>query len=252
MGFSDWIYALWLTGLALQPLLVAVLVFRKTWRKFPLFTAYAVCSLVGDAFLYVVNPNLHRNVHVPYYFYLYLAYEVVAVVLALGVIYETFTELFCSHRALRSLAWLAFRIVCVVLVILGAAVVYSHTPINEKGISAGVLVVEEASRIVEVGLIMFLFLFSTAFGLHWRQHMFGIVLGLGISAAVKLATITIGPRSYTSAGVFTVASMLFFDFSLLIWIAYLLAPERAFQEAEMPKQSQLEQWNQAVMELIHQ
>ena len=43
-----------------------------------------------------------------------------------------------------------------------------------------------------------------------------------------------------------------FIFSLLIWLGYLLAPERATSSVEIPKRAQLEQWNQAVMELISQ
>jgi hypothetical protein len=34
-------------------------------------------------------------------------------------------------------------------------------------------------------------------------------------------------------------------------MGYLLAPERAATAVEVPKQAQLEQWNQAVMELIN-
>ena len=44
--------------------------------------------------------------------------------------------------------------------------------------------------------------------------------------------------------------LLAFNASLLIWLGYLLVPERATSSAEIPKQDQLEQWNQAVMELI--
>jgi hypothetical protein len=42
-----------------------------------------------------------------------------------------------------------------------------------------------------------------------------------------------------------------FDCSLLIWLGYLLAPpERATSTLNVPK-AQLEQWNQAVTELIN-
>ena len=42
-----------------------------------------------------------------------------------------------------------------------------------------------------------------------------------------------------------------FDCSLLIWLGYLLAPpERQPTPLDVPK-AQLEQWNQAVMELIN-
>ena len=124
---------------------------------------------------------------------------------------------------------------------------------DARGIANAVLLAAEAVRIVEVGLIMFLFLSSSAFGLHWRQSTFGIALGLGMYAAVELTTVTLMTHLSTSAteGLSLVRSLAF-NFSLFIWLGYLLAPERATSSAEIPKRAQLEQWNQAVMELISQ
>jgi hypothetical protein len=246
MGLSFWIHGFWFAGLVIQPFLVAVLLLRGTWRKFPVFTAFCACSLLGDTIAFFTVRN--RSV----YTYVYLVYETVSVILALAVIYEIFTRLFASQRGLRRLARLSFRIVCLLLVLLGAAVIFTHSPIGEKGLAAAVVVVEEASRIVELGLIMFLFVFSGAFGLHWRQNVFGIVLGLGISAAVKLTAVAIVPHSYTTAGILSMAIVFTSDASLLIWLIYLLAPERVTMGIELPKRAQLEQWNEAIMELIHQ
>jgi len=39
---------------------------------------------------------------------------------------------------------------------------------------------------------------------------------------------------------------------VLIWLGYILAQERITSTAEMPQRAQLEQWNQAIMELINQ
>jgi hypothetical protein len=49
-----------------------------------------------------------------------------------------------------------------------------------------------------------------------------------------------------------VVRILSFNTSLLIWIGYLLVPERTVGKVDLPQRSQLEQWNQAVMELIRQ
>ena len=113
------------------------------------------------------------------------------------------------------------------------------------------MLAEEAARIVELGEIMFLFLSSSAFGLHWRQNEFGIALGLGTCAAVELFNVTLITHvSKETAQIFSLVRSLSFNFSLLIWLGYLLVPERTTSNAEIPKQDQLEQWNQAVMELI--
>jgi hypothetical protein len=115
------------------------------------------------------------------------------------------------------------------------------------------MTVEQAARIIEVGLLMCLFLMSSAFGLHWRNPVFGIALGLGLFVAIELIRVTVwGQTGREVHDALNVIRILGFNMSLLIWIGYLLAPERASSEVELPQRSQLEQWNQAVMELINQ
>jgi hypothetical protein len=99
---------------------------------------------------------------------------------------------------------------------------------------------------------MFLFLFSSAFGLHWRQHVFGISLGLGIFVAVELLAMTMRVQlGVATAPAFDLLRMVSFNVSLLVWLGYLALPERATGRADVPQPAQLEQWNQAVVELIH-
>ncbi len=121
--------------------------------------------------------------------------------------------------------------------------------------SAAVMMVEEATRIIEVGLLMFLFLFSTAFGLHWRQCVFGMALGLGIFATVELIALTM--RNYWGEGLnisFSVVRAVAFNVSLMVWAGYLLAREKAASavEASAAHRGQLEQWNQVLTEFIYQ
>jgi len=39
---------------------------------------------------------------------------------------------------------------------------------------------QEAVRTVQLGVVVFLFIFSRIFLLHWRQPVFGVAFGLGI------------------------------------------------------------------------
>lgn len=239
------IHGIWLAGMGFQVLLAVVLIRKKSWKKFPVFTSYVVFNLLEAAVGYVLQHN--RNA----YLYAYVIGETISVVLGLALVYEIFTHLFQPHPALRKLAVLVFRIVAVLLVLLAGGVIYARSPFHQSDIVAALLVVEEAARILEVGLIMFLFLFCSVFGLHWRQFVFGIALGLGIFVAVKLAEITLLPHAPSSAGVLAMAGVLSFDLSLLIWLGYSVMPERV-ASVELPKRAQLEQWNKAIMELINQ
>src|SRR5258708_10008013 len=184
MAYPSVIHGAWVVGLVVQALVAVLLLAKRMWGKFPLFTAYMLFSFLYVAVGYAVFQS--RSL----YFSTYIVGESISMVLELAVVYEIFTHLFSSQPALRRLAKLVFRVVVVLLIFLAGAVIYAQTPIGEKGIGTALLVVQEAARIIEVGLIMFLFLSSSVFGLHWRQNVFGIALGLGILTATQLVAVT--------------------------------------------------------------
>lgn len=228
----------------MQVLLALVVLAKRTWQRYPFFSAYVSFNLFETTVLY----SLFRTPKV--YGYAFLVFEAIGIVLGLTIVREIFTNVFSPHPALRKLAVIIFRVVVIALVVLGCGVAYEQSG-DARGISHAILLAEQATRIVEVGLIMFLFLSSSAFGLHWKQNVFGIALGLGMFAAVELINVTlIGHVSTATAQAFNLVRGISFSASLLMWAGYLLAPEQVASNAEVPKRAQLEQWNQAVMELI--
>jgi hypothetical protein len=244
MPLRSIIYDLWLGCIFLQVLLALVMLAKRTWKNYPVFSAYVFFGVFEAAVLYAV---LHRP---KLYFYSFWPCEAIGIILGLAVVREIFTNVFSPHPALRKLAIMIFRVAVVLLIVLACGVIYLQSG-NATGMVNAVLLAAEAARLVEVGLIMFLFLSSSAFGLHWRQNVFGMALGLGMFAAVDLITVTlIGHLSSTTAQALNLAHGIAFSTSLLIWLGYQLAPERVTSSGEVPKRAQLEQWNQAVMELI--
>jgi hypothetical protein len=241
--------ALWVLSLLLNGGLVAVLIGKGSLRKFPFFGSYAIFTLFASGFLYVVKVKALPIT----YFYAYWVCEALSVMLGFAVVYEVFGRLLTPYPALRRLALLIFQWSITVLVLMGCVVLYAQSSAEPDKWLASIRVVEEATRIIEVGLLMFLFIFSTAFGLHWRQSVFGMALGLGIFATVELVGITM--RNYLGAaaqGSFAMVRGLAFNISLLVWAGYLLAPEKEGSAAEAPHHGQLEQWNQALTEFIYQ
>lgn len=240
------IHGAWFLGLFLQALLIGVLLFKKTWRTFPVFAGYTAFSLLESLVAWAVYKNQTA------YHSTYVVGESVLIILGLALVREIFDHLFAAHAGLRKVATLLFRVVVVILVLLAAgAVIYAKGPIAKT-----VLIVEEAGKIIRVGLIMLLFLFSSAFGLRWRQHVFGVALGLGMTTVGSLLAITIVPHVSTAmAWRLDLAQVLASDLALLVWMGYLIAPdliapEQVSGSTDVPKRAQLEQWNQAVMELI--
>lgn len=239
----------WLASIALQLVLGIVLLAKRIWRYSPVFTVYALFSLLQAMALYSMY-SIRSNAAL--YIYVYCACEALGCLLGIGVIYEIYRFLLTNYPTLHTVASTAIQSAIALLVGASLSMVYFHAPVEGSRLVAGFVVLEQATRIVEVGLLMFLFTFSRVFGLHWRQAAFGIALGLGLFTTVELAGITM--RSYfgiTAAPIFGIVRSLSFNASMLIWIGYLLAPEKAVTTSELPKRAQLEQWNQAIMELIN-
>jgi len=245
MPLGSLIHDLSIASIALQVLLAATLLAKRAWHKYPMFAAYVFFNLFATA----AALSVYRMG--PAYFYTFWICEAIGIVLGLAVVREIFTNIFAPHAALRKLATLIFRVAVVALVLLACGAIYEQS-VSAKSFARVVMVATDGTRIIELGLIMFLFLSASAFGLHWRQNEFGIALGLGTCAAVELLNVTLITHLSPAAGqVLSLVRSLSFNGSLLIWLGYLLAPpERPTTTVDVPK-AQLEQWNQAVMELIN-
>ena len=237
---------MWVAGLVLKFGLAATLLAKRTWERFPLFVAYALLNVLDTVISYALWN--HKA-----YFQVYVVGETIAVALGLAVVYEILAHLLALYPSLRRVARLSLYGVVLILGLLAAAVLSSHAPIGRNGVVRAVLLMEEAARVFEVGLIAFLFVFYSLFGLHWRQSVFGITLGLGVYAVVKLVALSVIPYiGPDGSQIMNLVQVLGFNCSMLIWLGYMLAPERIITTAEMPQRTQLEQWNQAIMELINQ
>lgn len=244
------LFSSWTLTVVLQFVLCVVLVAKGTWRKFPIFLTYCVSGLILNVGVYAIYASRLR-----YYFYFkaYWLAEAISLLMGLAVVYEIFHHLFTPYPGLRKLATQIFIGAAFLFVLLGCVLIYAQPSGEKNHIQAAFMVVQEASRVLEVGLIGALFLFAGIFGLHWRHYLFGIALGLGIFTVVDLVGITMRLQfGVMTNPVLGVLRSISFNSSIIIWVSYLLAPELATSPAEMPKRAVLEQWNTAVMELIYQ
>ena len=238
---------LWIGGPVLQLVLAGVLLYRKSWLNFPFFTVYVVFNLTHA----VVTLGSRANPRM--YFYVYWVGEAIGIVLGFLVVYEVFKNVFLHHSALRKLAaWIFGGSLAALIALAGFILAHTGSSVAHN-LSRSVIVLEEATRTVELGLLVVLFTCASAFGLHWRQSVFGVALGLGIFVSIELIAVTL--RSQASAAVnneFAVVRGFAYITSLLVWGTYMVLPEHAADESELPQRGQLEQWNQAILELIHQ
>jgi hypothetical protein len=229
---------------------VGVLLVKRMWERFPVFVTYSLSNFVIGASLYAgFMTQLPHNL----YSSLYWLNEALGLALGLGLVYEIFRHLIDPYPGLRKLASLVFCMAIVLLLLVGCILASSQPSLEPHPLTKSFLIIVEAARILEVGLLFFLFLFASVFGLHWRQYVFGMGLGLGFFTAVELVRVSLRVHfGITHLPALDMVRTVSFNAGLLIWIGYMLAPELASDAAEVPKRSQLEQWNRAIMELIYQ
>src|SRR2546421_5545603 len=176
----------WMASLLLQAVLMVVVLVKRIGKRFPIFVTYCISNILLGFSSYAVHAIASKSV---FYFCLYWTKEGIGLLLGLAVLYEIFKHLFAPYAALRKLASLFFRGTVALLLFLTVIIVYFQ-PLALHPLVKQLGGLEQAGRLLEVGLLLFLFLFAGAFGLHWRQYAFGIALGLGVFVAVELVGLT--------------------------------------------------------------
>ena len=132
------------------------------------------------------------------YFWLYWACSAVNLVLGFMVIYEIFLDVFRPYHTLKDLGSVLFKWAALVMSLVGF-VVAASSPIGDQGpIVQAVITVTRCVRVAQVGLILFLLVFSRYLGVSWKQHSFGLSLGLGLSAGVELGTLAFHVSGHAS------------------------------------------------------
>jgi len=121
-------------------------------------------------------------------------------------------------------------------------------------IVSGLHLFEQTVFIVELGLILFLFLFAGYFRLALDRFSFGISLGLGISACGYLATwavMTNGDPSSYARTMLDFLNMATYHATVLLWGYYLLVPGKVIARSALPlPENNLALWNRELERLL--
>jgi hypothetical protein len=249
-------YYLWIAPHILLAVILMLMIRRKLYKQFPVFLLYIAFELFQFIVLLTVFLRAGSLADDRYRGAFALG-TAISAALRFGIIYEIFTELFRNYHGLSELGRVLFRWATIVLLLIGVALASTHGNGNE--FISIVATLDRTVRFMQCGLLMFLFLFSRYFALSWRNYAFGIALGFGILASSELANTAIlswiGKFSDLGKGsdILDYLGMAVYHACVLIWIFYLLAPER--ESVLTPKQlpeDELEVWNQELQRLLQQ
>jgi hypothetical protein len=244
-----WHY-LWIAPYTLQIVISVVMIRRRLLHEFPVFFTYTVFEAFQGVTLFILDHA--ASISARQYWEAYWISLLVTIGLRFALIYEICSHVFRQYPALEQLVRVLYRWVAVLLILV-AVVVSAYTGVNDRFRSlTGVHVVSRAASLIQVGLLVFLFLFSAYFKLSWRSYVYGIALGLGIFSSVDLATsalrASLGPQPGNY--VFDFITMTTYHCCVVLWLVYLLAPESSRRIAQELPADNLEQWNSELERLL--
>ena len=241
-------YALWVTPPLLMAVVATVMRHRRLHHELPAFFRYAIFTAARTPVLFYI---FHRQPAA--YSYLYWVAEAGSAVLGFAALYEVFHHLFRNNETTSRMGSMLFRWTAglfVLLAVVAAALAYQS---DVNWLEPAVLSLTQGVRLVQCGLLLFLFVFSYFSGLAWRSQVLGIALGFGLFASVQLATTAmqahLGMVNYRT---WVWVNMASYNCAVLVWTSYLLAPRRAEAEAPAPQLAEVRSWNQALLQFLQQ
>jgi len=242
---------LWLAPAVLQIGVLGIMVRRKLHRQFPFFSLYNLQCVLSTAVMFPMY--LSSQVSGKIWWRAYLLGIALNTALRFAVIYEIYAHVFDNYAALKRLGKPIFR---GALLLLFAIALVAATQTHQHGpyfVMYVLHTLEQTASILQAGLLLILFLFSAYIGLSWRNYVFGIALGLGIFASVRLATAALQASVVASGNLYVNLVVLgSFHFAVLVWLFYLLAPEPGLNRAIGIPDHNLELWNKELQRLSRQ
>lgn len=242
-------HCFWFARIALHIGLLVVIIQRRFYRQFPIFSLYTGWTVLKSITLLVMNyaPSVSGNA----YYRVYVIGRVGTAILSFATIYEIFWHVLRNSPVLRNVAAAIFRWSTALLLITGAVIAWFAPAGGNPHSMSLFYVLERTVNILLSGLLVFLFLFARYFRLSWRSRAFGIAFGLGVFATVNMATSAIRSQLEPIAANLTTDILTLilegtYLCCVLIWGAYLLAPDREHHDLAGPPPTgrEVETWSQ--------
>jgi hypothetical protein len=248
-----WHY-LWVAPNVLSGLLACALWRRGLHRELRSFFVYAWFQFIWWAVLYPID--LIPSVPGEYYWRVYWGGTLIESAIVFFIISDVFTDVFGGYSALARLGRLMIRWGGALLLITAtAAAAYAPAQARFLVIDAS-HILQEAMYIVVSGLILLLFVSATYFRLTWDHRVFGIALGLGISACIHLATWAVMANGGLAdkRPQLDMINLSTSHIAVLIWYYYLLVPHkvRVPKRAVPLPENNLAVWNRELERLLQQ
>ncbi len=237
-------FVLWISHPVLELLLAAALIWRRLYRKFPVFFYFIIFQLLHFAVMFPIHQYASYNL----YFYSYWVASTIDLTFGFLVIHEIFLDVFRAYHTLRDLGTILFKWAALVMMIV-ALVVAVSSPAEQSPIVVAVLTMQRCVRVIQCGLVLFLMIFSNYLAVSWKQHSFGIALGMGVLASTQLAGNALYSGLKISGSSFVLANTALYCCTLLVWLGY--AAVKAAAPVDLTTALVSQRWERSLTDLQH-
>jgi hypothetical protein len=235
---------LWCAQPILQSVVAVILWRRKLHKQFPVFFLFLLAQVANFA---VIFP-LWLTGNYGLYFWPFWLGEAVNAVLGFKVIHEIFLDVFRPYHTLKDLGTLLFKWAGVVMLLVSVVVAFSNS-FDQSPLVHAVTTLQRSVRIVQLGLILFMLLFSSFLGVSRKQVSFGISLGFGLFAGVELMLMALNSGGFVGMGNLNLINMVTYVLAILVWLGYSLSRKAVRVGAVNHLQTQ--RWEQGLADLQH-
>ena len=239
-------YYLWIAPHVLLATVAILLWIKRLHTSFPLLVLYAWYEIAEFILLFTIAvTGLSRG---SWYIRTYLVTLAMSTALRFGVIQELFDNIFREHGQVHALARVSLRWTTGVLLAVAVVCVIFAPGQTSGSLIAGMAWLGRGVAIIQCGLVLFLLLFPSLLGVSLQSYAFGIALGFGILSSVELANWALHAGELTES----VAKWLNllptggYHIAVLIWLAYLIAPEERIIELGGVPVGEVDQWNRVL------
>lgn len=217
-------YIPWLGSLFFELILVFFILKHTTQKRFPVFFAY----IIFDILRAIILPTILYAMPQTYtYFYAYWLSVPIEYTLTFLIILEVFAYIFRTHIVHGSGVIRAFVIFAFVVFLASVVLILGHELPFTK-LSWIILIVNRSIALLASGLLFFMWAYSSRIGFSMRDHVWGIVFGLGAYSSVSLIVAAVhAATGQMCPGWITPLPHFAYLGSTIIWNAYLFREEPA-------------------------
>lgn len=237
---------LWLMPLVLQAAISVVMLYRRLVTIFPIFFSYTVLILFRETVLLFLpyTGNL--------YSLFYWCSEALAVLLGLGVIFETVKHLFAPYTFLRILLKLVWIVGIIAAVTALLMLVLTNRVTGADRVFEFIILTERSVRFLQACLLILVTALMSRLGVTWHHYSVGIVAGFGVYSALDLGVLEFRAHLHfiNDVGLVLLTSGAY-NIAAILWASYFLRSWRKTPIEYLPK-THLTEWNEAVSGYVDQ